>query len=277
MTGHGKNIKPGRDFVANVLGRTSGSACARACEQLPDLVDAQLDGIDPQLVHAHLEHCTSCRQVAVVMGWIGGQLPGMSEVDPGPSFLAGVLDRTTARVERPEVVGERLIPGSSKLLDSLRRWWDRGLLRPNFAMEVAYVATVLVIMMASIPGSPLKGTGGKAITMLQAGSPPMAFAETIFDQGQNWLENNISINAGQIGTRMDEGQEKVRLNLTDRMERTAASRSAVKDGFAAVLPLIRAGDYGEAGSQGVQALRSVGLAWQLWWFEEERSATDVQE
>jgi hypothetical protein len=265
MTDRRKNIKADNEFVGKVLERTSGSPCKRACDQLPHLVDGDLGKIDRQLVQAHLEHCSGCRQVAVVMGWVGGQLPRMAEVDPGPSFLTGVLDRTSGRVERPEVVGERLVPGSSKLLDSLRRWWDRGLLRPNFAMEVAYVATVLIIMMATLPGSPLKGSGGKAINMLQAGSPPVVFVGTAFSQGSDWIKSKLTTNTGQLGVRVDESLEKIQFNLADRLERTAASRHAVIDGFAAVLPLIRAGDYGEAGSQGVQTLRAVGLTWQRWW------------
>lgn len=277
MNDRRKTFNPGDDFVGKVLDRTSGSACSRACEQLPDLVDAQLTGIDRQLVQAHLEHCSGCRKIAVVMGWVGNELPQMAEVDPGTSFLSGVLKRTTGRVDRPEVVGERLIPGSSRLLDRMRQWWDRGILRPNFAMEVAYVATVLVIMMAAIPGSPLKGTGGKAINMLQAGSPPLAFAGTALDEGQVWLEEKFTISTGQLGARMDESQEKFQLNLADRMERTAASRAAVRQGFTAVPPLIRAGNYGEAGSQGIQALRAVGITWQHWWFEDERSAPGRQE
>jgi len=157
-------------------------------------------------------------------------------------------------------------------LDNLRRWWDKGLLRPNFAMEAAYVVTVLVIMMAAIPGSPLKGKGDKAIGMLQAGSPPLAFVETALDQGQFWLKGNIAISTEQIEVRVDENRGKVKSTLADRLERTAASRAAVREGFAAVPPLIKAGNYGEAGSQGVQALRAVGLTWQRWWHEEKQSA-----
>ena len=57
------------DFVGGVLGRTTGGACGRAVEQLADLMDDQLQGLDRQLVQAHLEHCTDCRQLAVTMGW----------------------------------------------------------------------------------------------------------------------------------------------------------------------------------------------------------------
>ncbi len=277
MNNRKNNINPGSDFVGKVLGRTSGSPCQRACEQLPDLVDGQLKGLDRQLVQAHLEHCSGCRTVAVVLGWVGGELPQMAEVDAGPSFLAGVLVRTTGQVERPEVAGERMIPGSSRLLDNLRRWWGNGLLRPNFAMEVAYVMTVLAIMMVTLPGSPLKGGGDKALGMLQAGSPPLAYASLAFDEGQRWIENNFAISTGQIGVRMDESREKVQLDLAHRLERTAASRAAVKDGFAAVPPLIRAGNYGEAGSLGVQTLRALGFTWQLWWHDENRTSSIEQE
>jgi len=277
MTDRRKNIKPGDDFVGKVMGRTSGSPCQKACDQLPALVDGKLEGLDRQLVQAHLEHCSGCRTVAVVLGWVGGELPRMAEVDPGPAFLTGVLGRTTGVVDRPEVVGERLVPGGSLLLDKLRRWWGQGLLRPNFAMEAAYVATVLVIMMATIPGSPLKGTGDKAIAMFQAGSPPLVFVEANLNQGREWIGSRLASGTGKLGNMADESWNDFENNLTDRMERTASSRGAVLDGFAAVIPLIRAGDYGEAGSQGIQTLRAVGLTWQRWWFEEERSSESGQE
>lgn len=277
MTHRKNNITPGNDFVGKVLGRTSGSPCKRACEQLPDLVDGQLESLDRQLVQAHLEHCSGCRTVAVVLGWVGGELPQLAEVDAGPTFLAGVLDRTTGRTERPEVAGEQMIPGGSKLLDNLRRWWGNGLLRPNFAMEVAYVMTVLAIMMVTLPGSPLKGSGGKALGMLQAGSPPLAYTAVVFDEGQRWIENNLDIYTGRVGDRVDESQGKAKLSLDYKLERTAASRAAVINGFAAVSPLIRAGNYGEAGSQGIQALRAVGLTWQLWWQDDGPTASHGQE
>ncbi|MBE0566412.1 MAG: zf-HC2 domain-containing protein [Krumholzibacteria bacterium] len=72
-----------RDFVRDVLARTSGSACARACGLLPDLTDGGLETLDRQLVRRHLEHCAPCRAVAVALGWLGPELAGRAELEPG--------------------------------------------------------------------------------------------------------------------------------------------------------------------------------------------------
>ncbi len=105
----------------------------------------------------------------------------------------------------------------------------------------------------------------------------MALVETALDAGQNWLGEKFTIGTGQFGAWVDKNQDKVALNLANRMERTAESRAAVQDGFSSVPPLIRDARYGEAGSQGIQTLRAVGLTWQRWWFEHEQSAPSGQE
>ena len=90
------------DFVKNVLQRTSGSACERALNLLPELSDHQLEDLDRQLVQAHLEHCEGCRQVAVALGWLGSLLPDMAILEPGPDFTAAVLAGTTGAITPAE-------------------------------------------------------------------------------------------------------------------------------------------------------------------------------
>ena len=99
MTGRRDDRK--KEFVRDVLNRTSGSPCRRALELLPGLTDGALASLDRQLVQQHLEHCAGCRTVALVMTRLGDDLVSLADLDPGPGFtpsssrrrLHTVLDR----------------------------------------------------------------------------------------------------------------------------------------------------------------------------------------
>ena len=105
-------------------------------------MDGDLEGMDRELVQAHLEHCDPCRSVAVTLGWLEPLLPGMAEIDPGPAFTARVLAQTTGRAQsrgrvpavptgrgRPDGpgghaggTGRSCVPGSRPRWPTRRRW-----------------------------------------------------------------------------------------------------------------------------------------------------------
>ena len=139
-------------LAALVLGRTSGTACRKAEERLPDFVDGALpaDG-DRELLAEHLEHCVSCSGLATELEWLAVELPRLAIVRPGKSLVEGVLRRT--------------LPASVLL----RRWWAATwpcwIRRPRFASELAYVVTLFLVLLFGTPVSPFQAMPGRAVEL----------------------------------------------------------------------------------------------------------------
>ncbi len=249
-------------FVQNVLARTSGGACAKALGLLPDLTDHRLEDLDRQLVQAHLEHCAPCRQVAVTMGWLGHLLPTMAEVDPGPVFTAAVVARTSGALspaEKAVRAGGNF--GPAGLLDRLGRWWQRQLEKPQFALQFAYVATVLILALTATPWSPLKQAPGKALGLVQAGPQHIPLVSTVLDRG----ESGWQLVMGRVGGQMADGRRSLGRAWTMREERSRQARQATAAHLHSGWDHLGAGDLSEAGYDGLQAARTGAAAWKQWW------------
>ncbi len=267
MKGHTPNDRDrNNDFVRNVLSRTSGSPCDRACEQLPGLMDGKLEDMDRQLVQAHLEHCDGCRSVAVVLGWMQPMLTDMAELDPGPAFTEAVVLRTTGAVHplaRAARRGE--IVGPLGLVDRLARWWQKQIFRPRFAMEFAYVATVILLLLTSVPGAPLRQEAHSAREMIQAGPMNMPLVGPILNSGQDQLDEvslSVRHRAGGSWHQLREGWD-ARLDRSDETGRQAYNHLGLawRQG--------RAGELSQAGFQLMEAGKNTRLAWNLWWRNQE--------
>jgi hypothetical protein len=161
------------DFVASVLRRTSGGACVRAEELLcadiseETFADINEEGVgrssrfaldvqDRALLEAHLEHCPACASLARSLAVLRDTLPHLASFDPGPSFTSAVLD-ATSRAER------------GTLVDRLADWWKAWLSRPRFALEAAYVATVLVVLVFGNPAATLQAASQRTVSAAAAG------------------------------------------------------------------------------------------------------------
>jgi hypothetical protein len=268
MTRHGGGNQDDRqrneDFVRDVLSRTSGSGCDRACAQLSDLMDGTLEGMDRELVQAHLEHCDPCRSVAVTFGWLEPLLPQMAEIDPGPAFTARVVKETSRResYRKPVYAGPT---GAAGLMDRVGRWWEQQVMRPMFAAQVAYVATVLLVLLMTVPGSPFKQVPGKALEAVQAGPTSAPVIGPLIDSAADWAgfraDNPLTVARDGLDTKID----KVTGSLGERGRRTAAGRQD----FAAHVKVMfsRIGDrqMDEAGYEFLQALDAGRLIWKEWW------------
>ncbi len=248
-----------RDFVRDVLARTSGSACERACGLLPDLTDGSLAAMDRQLVQRHLEHCAPCRAVAVALGWLGPELAARAELDPGPGFTAAVLARTSGRSEaaharRRAAVAET---GPGGLMHRLGRWWQEHILRPGFALQTAYAATVVLVLLTALPVSPFRGAPGKALEVVQAGPaalPAVAHAS-------RWLEVRADSTNAVLGRHLDRGGA----SLAARNDRSAPARTACGRRLDEAFTDLRGGHAGEAARAILDALHAGRDAWNLWW------------
>ena len=254
-------------FVGGVLGRTSGGACGRAVEQLSDLVDDRLQGVDRQLVQAHLEHCQDCRQVAVTMGWLNPLLPQMAEIDPGPEFLAGVLARTSLAA-RPRVHSEHPA-GLAGVMDRVGRWWEKQIIRPEFALQAAYVATVVLVLLTSLPGSPLRGVPGQALEVVTAGPQTIPYVGSALAGANDWMEIRTAKTVDAGYDRAGNYWQQFEEGLDRRNVRSADSRTELKFHWETMLDQAEARDLGGVGYELLAALRSWDVAWDQWWHEPE--------
>lgn len=125
------------DLLPGVMDRTSGSPCARAEQLLPDLVDGDLDADTRGVLADHLAHCDSCSTLLAALEESRQALPALVELVTPPGFVEGVLEATSRR-ERRSWLGE---------------WWLRMLARPRASLELAYVATVLLVVFLGNPVS----------------------------------------------------------------------------------------------------------------------------
>ncbi len=251
-------------FVRDVLNRTSGSACDRACEQLSDLMDGSLAGMDRQLVQAHLEHCDPCRTLAVTLGWLEPLLPQMAEIDPGPAFTARVLDRTTrrARIEDPATA----VPGGAAgLMDRVGRWWERQILRPGFAAQVAYAATVILVLLTAVPGAPLKNAPGKALELVQAGPAVPQVIKPTMDRATGWVGGRADGAMTAAKTSVNRRWQQTESSLGQRGDRTAPGRQELQIHVKQMIKQAGDGKLGEASYEFLAALQAGSRIWNEWW------------
>jgi len=254
-------------FLRDVLARTSGSGCERACEQLSDLMDGTLVGMDRELVQAHLEHCDPCRSVAVTLGWLEPLLPQMAEVDPGPAFTARVLARTTGHVQVPSRIPAVPV-GPAGLMDRVGRWWDRQILRPGFAAQVAYAATVLLVILTSVPG-PFREVPVKALEIVQAGPVSAPVIGPAMNRASGWVgvrtEATVTAARNGLGRRLEAAGSA----LGQRGERTAAGRRDIQTHVEQMIRRAGDGQLGQASYEFLAVLKAGRTIWIEWWNETE--------
>ncbi len=122
-----------------ILAKTSGNACGSARERLCDFVDDTLAPFDRSLMDGHLAHCHACADLAAALAESAAVLPSFVSLAPRMSVVLDVLRATSRRPVEPGL-GERL-----------SAWLGRVAARPRFSLEVAYVLTVLLLVVLGNP------------------------------------------------------------------------------------------------------------------------------
>ena len=272
MTSHGKGTNDERsrneEFVRDVLARTSGSACDRACGQLSDLMDGVLESMDRELVQAHLEHCDPCRSVAVTLGWMEPLLPAMAEIDPGPAFTARVVARTTGRA-RVQVPLSMAPTGPAGLMDRVGGWWERQILRPGFAAQMAYAATIILVLLTAVPGAPLKGVPGKALEIVQAGPVAAPVIGPALDTASGWIGGRTAEAVDTARSGVNQRLERTGSSLTRRSDRTAPGRQKFGTHVKKMVSKAGDGELGEASYEFLAVLKAGRVIWIEWWTDNE--------
>jgi anti-sigma factor RsiW len=122
-----------------ILARTSGNACESARERLCDFVDGLLAPFDRDLTDGHLAHCPACADLAAALAQATAILPSFATLAPRSSVVFDVLLATSRQPSAPGL-GERFA-----------MWLGRVAARPRFSLEVAYVLTVLLLLVLGNP------------------------------------------------------------------------------------------------------------------------------
>jgi hypothetical protein len=251
-------------FVRNVLDRTSGSACDRAVLQLSDLMSGSLAGMDKELVQGHLEHCDPCRSVAVTLGWLEPLLPQMAEIDPGRAFTERVLSATTGRVG-VAAPGPAVPTGPAGLMDRFGGWWDRQILRPGFAAQMAYAATVVLVLLTSVPGAPLKGVPGKALEIVQAGPTDAPVIGPALIAATDWVGDPVEQVTDTARSGVNRQWMKIESSLGQRRSRTVVGRSDLRIHAGKMVRKAGDGKLGDASYEFLAVLKAGQVIWIEWW------------
>ncbi len=260
-------------FVQDVLARTSGSACKRALDMLPLLATDELGDMDRSLVQGHLEHCGECRSVAVVLNWVGGELPAMASLDPGPQFTALVLSRT-AKLPSPAAARGQLT-GAAGLMDRLGHWWEKRIRRPLFVWQVAYALTVLLVGLTSLP--PLRGVPDRILETVQAGPTNMPFIGEVLEAAGNSIDAGAGFLVQGVRQEVGTGWRGVSGNLRQRIGRTEPDRRALSLNISAMWAGLRRGSPGPTGLHLLEAGRAFKDMWRHWWRLEISEAETTSE
>ncbi len=145
-TGNADPTGDTEDLLPAVLQLTTGSPCARAESLLPALVDGELDADSREILEGHLAGCEPCSQLLAALRDARAVLPALAEMEPPPGFAASVLRATSGAPARAAWA-----PRVPARVSAFGQWWLRFLARPRASLEIAYVATVLLVVLFGNP------------------------------------------------------------------------------------------------------------------------------
>jgi predicted anti-sigma-YlaC factor YlaD len=143
MSGRADDLdEQGHESLATaVVAKTSGSgrACESARERLCAFVDRELPAFDRELVQDHLARCSACSALAVALADQAQVLPTFTALAPRHGFVGEVLAATSRKPAEPSTA------------EKIAAWLGRAAQRPRFSLEVAYVMTVLLLVVLGNP------------------------------------------------------------------------------------------------------------------------------
>jgi hypothetical protein len=196
-------------LTRSVLERTSGGfVCPRVEASLWEFAHGELPSEESHLIALHLDHCTGCRTIAENLVLMQDVLPAMAEIDPGELFTREVVLSTSGkRACRPDV------------RTRFQGWWNRLVQRPRFALEAAYICTVVLIFALS-PFLPFRDMALQVIPS-KALRPSAKYVVSI------WMDAKapLSIQARRIGSVAASSNRAVSGTLAGLAEKGARASS----------------------------------------------------
>ena len=142
-------------LTADILRRTGGDPCGSARDRLCGFVDGTLDAFDRELVAGHLSTCQPCAATADALVRCAAVLPSFAAVRPPGPFVTDVMAATSSRPAQPSV------------FDWAGEWLQRAAMRPRFSLEVAYVCTLLLVIVFGNPVKAFKETASRGAAFAQ--------------------------------------------------------------------------------------------------------------
>jgi len=152
-------------LTRSVLKRTSGSACGKDKNQLPDYEDGRLGAEIAARMKQHLDHCQHCAAVLAVLKELDTVLPILAIVEPDVGFTAEVLSRTSGWQPAPRTPQPSW---GARLGD----WWDWCLARPRFSWEAAYVGTLIFVLVFGVSGLSVENVVARPLSTVESKLAP---------------------------------------------------------------------------------------------------------
>jgi hypothetical protein len=159
------------DLIASIVESTSGSPCSSAQMRLAATDEGS--AVD-ELLELHVAGCSECAAVSRALVHLRQELPSLASLDPGADFVASVMaatvgaDASLVSVESMAIPAQGtdfapavLVPAAS-LWERFARTWQQLAQRPRFAMEGAYVAAVIAVLVLGLPTQSLADLPGRA-------------------------------------------------------------------------------------------------------------------
>lgn len=161
-------------MTAAVLAQTTGPACQRALTLVGGQPDEALDAQTAALVVGHLEHCAECRAIERTLTEARAVLATLAEIEPDADFTAHVVAATSGRrvsARRPMWTSlSRRWAWAGALRERTTSAWERVLARPRLSLELAYLATVLVVIVIGNPGLIADALGARTSSLVAGGA-----------------------------------------------------------------------------------------------------------
>jgi anti-sigma factor RsiW len=224
----------------SVIAVTSGPACGRAEALLGARPDGNLSADETLLLQGHLAHCRACADLALSLDAVLATVRELAEPELDAAFTYDVLRATSATRARKR--GGAL----PRLTDRIGAWWQSQAARPQFAWELAFAATVVLVLLFGTPISPARRAPARALAAVQA-SP-------------GWMIQTAGELTGVAGAEIGDAQRDV----TERRNRTAPDRADLKrHGREAGAALLHA-DFGTAANRLQAAGRDLARLWNDW-------------
>lgn len=178
------------EFTVSILARTSGSACATARDRLCDFVDGELAAFDRELIAAHLEHCTPCTELAEELARLHSLLPAFAEL-PAPAALERQVILATSRRPVRETTESRVWA-----------WLSQAAMRPRFALEAAYVCTLLLVLVFGDPVKAFRDVSARVEPEVKQatttiGAPIVARAANVVSVAEGSLRSKVHMSASE--------------------------------------------------------------------------------
>jgi hypothetical protein len=122
------------DITPEVMTLTGVDPCQQALDELGNPCSV----VDKASLAGHLAHCSECGAVNVALAALGKDLPELRDVEPDSEFVHDVM---VATVNAP-------VP--TTFLTELYARWIETTRRPRFAMELAYVFGMFLVLIVGI-------------------------------------------------------------------------------------------------------------------------------